>query len=86
MMGRKANQQARRRPKEPIFSDFEKTPKKAPIDFYNPKWFNERNHSEKLIASELSGVAFVLVKDLPPGAKQHPYERLGDISFSFKYW
>ncbi|MBW0575203.1 hypothetical protein O181_114918 [Austropuccinia psidii MF-1] len=86
MMGHKANQRVCRRPKEPIFSDFAKTPKNAPIDFYKPKWFNERNHSENLIAAELSGVAFVPVKDLPPGAKQHSDERLGDISFSCKYW
>ncbi|MBW0553987.1 hypothetical protein O181_093702 [Austropuccinia psidii MF-1] len=26
-----------------------------------------------------------IVKDLPPGAKQHPDEQLGEISFSFKY-
>ncbi|MBW0505835.1 hypothetical protein O181_045550 [Austropuccinia psidii MF-1] len=59
MMGCKANQQVCRRPKEPIFPDFEKNPKNTPIDFYKPKWFNERTHSEKLIAAELSGVAFV---------------------------
>ncbi|MBW0529205.1 hypothetical protein O181_068920 [Austropuccinia psidii MF-1] len=48
--------------------------------------FNKRNHSEKLIAAELSWVAFVLVRDLPPGAKQHPDEQLGNLSFSCKYW
>ncbi|MBW0556477.1 hypothetical protein O181_096192 [Austropuccinia psidii MF-1] len=36
--------------------------------------------------AELSGVAFVPVKDLRPGAKQHPDEQLGNLSFSCKYW
>ncbi|MBW0535867.1 hypothetical protein O181_075582 [Austropuccinia psidii MF-1] len=86
MMGRRSNQQIRRRPNIPIISEFKKTPKNVPIDFYRPEWFNERDHSEKLIAADLSEVAFVPEKDLPPKGKQHPDERLGDLSFNYKYW
>ncbi|MBW0490855.1 hypothetical protein O181_030570 [Austropuccinia psidii MF-1] len=75
MMGHIPNQQVCRRPKKPIISDFEKTPKNIPIDFYQTEWFNEKNNSEKLLASELSEVAFVPVKTLPPD------KRLGDLSF-----
>ncbi|MBW0577920.1 hypothetical protein O181_117635 [Austropuccinia psidii MF-1] len=86
MMGHRANQQVRQRPKKPIISDFEKTPKNIPIYLYQPEWFNEKNHSEKLVAADLSEVAFVPVKNLPPGSKEHPDKRLGDISFNYKYW
>ncbi|MBW0492173.1 hypothetical protein O181_031888 [Austropuccinia psidii MF-1] len=86
MMGPKYNQQVCQRPKKTIFSNFEKTPKNIPIEFYKPKWFNERNNSEKLIAAGFSGVAFVPVKDLPPREKQHPDERLSNLSLSCKYW
>ncbi|MBW0538120.1 hypothetical protein O181_077835 [Austropuccinia psidii MF-1] len=44
------------------------------------------NHSEKSVAADLSAVDFVPVKNLPPGSKEHPEERLGDISFNYKYW
>ncbi|MBW0543604.1 hypothetical protein O181_083319 [Austropuccinia psidii MF-1] len=37
MMGRQSYQRICRRPKKPIFSEFEKTPKKIPIDFYRPE-------------------------------------------------
>ncbi|MBW0489005.1 hypothetical protein O181_028720 [Austropuccinia psidii MF-1] len=86
MMGCQSNQQIRRRPKIPIISEFKKTPKNVPIDFYRPKWFNEQDHSQKLMVADLSEVAFVPVKELPPGGKQHPDERPGDISFNYKYW
>ncbi|MBW0495594.1 hypothetical protein O181_035309 [Austropuccinia psidii MF-1] len=66
MMGHRENQQVRQRPKKPIISDFEKTPKNIPIDFYRPEWFNEKNHSEKLVAADLSEVSFVPVRNLPP--------------------
>ncbi|MBW0547017.1 hypothetical protein O181_086732 [Austropuccinia psidii MF-1] len=86
MMGRRSNQRIRRRPKKPIISDFEKTPKNIPIDFYRPEWFNQKNHSEKQIVADLSEVAFVPIRDLPPGPKQHPDEQLGDRAFNQKYW
>ncbi|MBW0469314.1 hypothetical protein O181_009029 [Austropuccinia psidii MF-1] len=86
MMGRRSNQRIRRRPKIPIISEFKKTPKNVPIDFYRPEWFNKRDHSQKLMVADLSEVAFVPIKELPPGGKQHPDERLGDISFNYKYW
>ncbi|MBW0571460.1 hypothetical protein O181_111175 [Austropuccinia psidii MF-1] len=38
------------------------------------------------MAADLSKVAFVPEKDLPPKGKQHPDERLGDLSFNYKYW
>ncbi|MBW0525314.1 hypothetical protein O181_065029 [Austropuccinia psidii MF-1] len=86
MMGRRFNQRIRRRPKIPIIPRFKKTPKNVPIDLYQPEWFNDRDHSEKLMAANLSEVSFVPVKDLPPKRKQHPDESLGDISFNYKYW
>ncbi|MBW0559535.1 hypothetical protein O181_099250 [Austropuccinia psidii MF-1] len=66
--------------------ELKKTPKNVPIDFYRPEWFNERDQSEKLMAADLSEVAFVPAKELPPKGKQHPNERLGDLSFNYKYW
>ncbi|MBW0589591.1 hypothetical protein O181_129306, partial [Austropuccinia psidii MF-1] len=86
MMGRRSQQQICQRPKIPIIYEFEKTPRNVPIDFYRPEWFNERDHSQKVVASNLSEVAFVPVKDLPPGTKQHPDERLGNLGFNIKYW
>ncbi|MBW0478136.1 hypothetical protein O181_017851 [Austropuccinia psidii MF-1] len=86
MMGRGSNQQICWRTTIPIISEFKKTPKNFPIDFYLPEWFKDRDHSEKLMAADLSEVAFVPVKDLPPMGKKHPNERLGDISFNYKYW
>ncbi|MBW0466263.1 hypothetical protein O181_005978 [Austropuccinia psidii MF-1] len=38
------------------------------------------------MAANLSEVAFVPVKDLPSKGTQNPDERLGDISFNYKYW
>ncbi|MBW0553235.1 hypothetical protein O181_092950 [Austropuccinia psidii MF-1] len=81
MMGRRSNQRVRQRPKKPIISDFEKTPKSIPIDFYRPEWFNQKNHSKKQIVADLSEVAFVPIRDLPPG----PNEQLGNRSFKQKY-
>ncbi|MBW0552551.1 hypothetical protein O181_092266 [Austropuccinia psidii MF-1] len=86
MMGWRSNQQVCRRPKKPIISDFEKTPKNIPIDFYRPEWFNEKNHSEKQIVADLSEVSLVPIRDLPPGPKQHPNEQLGNRAFNQKYW
>ncbi|MBW0558917.1 hypothetical protein O181_098632 [Austropuccinia psidii MF-1] len=86
MMGRRSYQQIHRRPKKPIFSKFEKTPKNIPIDFYRPDWFNKKNHSQKIMVADLGEVAFVPTKNLPPGSKEHPDERLGDLTFSNKYW
>ncbi|MBW0462098.1 hypothetical protein O181_001813 [Austropuccinia psidii MF-1] len=86
MMGRRSYQRIRRRPKKPILSKFEKTPKNIPIDFYRPEWFNEKNHSQKIMVADLGEVAFVPTKNLPPGSKEHPDERLGDLTFSNKYW
>ncbi|MBW0522110.1 hypothetical protein O181_061825 [Austropuccinia psidii MF-1] len=56
------------------------------VDFYRPEWFNERNHSEKMIAADVGDVAFVSVKDIPSGSKEHPDERLSDRAFNNKYW
>ncbi|MBW0471091.1 hypothetical protein O181_010806 [Austropuccinia psidii MF-1] len=86
MMGLRSQQRICQRPKIPIISKFEKTPGNVPIDFYRPEWFNERDHSQNVLAANLSEVAFALVKDLPPGTKQHPYKRLGNLSFNQKYW
>ncbi|MBW0519352.1 hypothetical protein O181_059067 [Austropuccinia psidii MF-1] len=86
MMGCRSNQQICRRPKIPIISECKKTPKNVPIDFYRLEWFNKRYHSEKLMAANLSKVAFLPEKDLPPKGKKHPNERLGDLSFNYKYW
>ncbi|MBW0510534.1 hypothetical protein O181_050249 [Austropuccinia psidii MF-1] len=86
MMGRRSNQQRRQRPKKPIISDFEKNPKSIPIYFYRPEWFDKKNHSKKQIVADLSEVAFVPIRDLPPGPKQHPDEQLGDRAFNQKYW
>ncbi|MBW0540372.1 hypothetical protein O181_080087 [Austropuccinia psidii MF-1] len=85
MMGHRSQQQIRRRPKIPIISEFEKIPKNIPIDFYRPEWFNEKDHSQKLVVADLSEVAFIPVKDLLPGTKQHPNEILGNLSFNYKY-
>ncbi|MBW0478032.1 hypothetical protein O181_017747 [Austropuccinia psidii MF-1] len=81
LMGWRSNQQIRQRPKKPIISDFEKIPKRIPIDFYRPEWFNQKNHSKKQIVSDLSEVAFVHIRDLPRGPKQ-----LCDWAFNQKYW
>ncbi|MBW0480968.1 hypothetical protein O181_020683 [Austropuccinia psidii MF-1] len=86
MLGRRSYQRIRRRPKKPIISEFAKTPKNIPVDFYRPEWFNERNHSEKMIAADVGDVAFVSVKDIPSGSKEHPDERLSDRAFNNKYW
>ncbi|MBW0585027.1 hypothetical protein O181_124742 [Austropuccinia psidii MF-1] len=58
----------------------------VPIDFYHPEWFNNRDHSQKIWAASLSKFAFVPVKDLLAGSKQHPDERVGDMTFNYKYW
>ncbi|MBW0522464.1 hypothetical protein O181_062179 [Austropuccinia psidii MF-1] len=86
IMGCQSNQQIRWSPKIPIISKFKKTPKNAPIDFYRPKWFNEPDRSQKLMVADLLEAEFVPIKELPPGGKQHPNERLGYISFNYKYW
>ncbi|MBW0537050.1 hypothetical protein O181_076765 [Austropuccinia psidii MF-1] len=85
-MGLRSQQQIRQRQKIPIISKFEKTSRNVPIDFYRPEWSNEKDHSQKVVAANLSEVAFVLGKDLPPGTKQNPNKRLGNLSFNQKYW
>ncbi|MBW0564301.1 hypothetical protein O181_104016 [Austropuccinia psidii MF-1] len=85
-MGWRSQQQIRRRPKIPIISEFEKTPRNVPIDFYWPEWFNDKDHSQKVVAANLSEVAFVLGKNLPPGTKQHRNKRLCNLIFNQKYW
>ncbi|MBW0567957.1 hypothetical protein O181_107672 [Austropuccinia psidii MF-1] len=45
-----------------------------------------REVERKVIQRARQRVAFVPVKDLPPGTKQHPDKRLGNLSFNQKYW
>ncbi|MBW0556723.1 hypothetical protein O181_096438 [Austropuccinia psidii MF-1] len=86
MLGCRSYKQIRQSPKKPIISEFAKTPKNIPVFFYRPEWFNERNHSEKMIVADVGDVAFVSVKDIPSGLKEHPDERLSNCPFNNKYW
>ncbi|MBW0542273.1 hypothetical protein O181_081988 [Austropuccinia psidii MF-1] len=39
-----------------------------------------------MIAADVGDVAFVSVKDIPSGSKEHPDERLSNRAFNNKYW
>ncbi|MBW0537867.1 hypothetical protein O181_077582 [Austropuccinia psidii MF-1] len=57
-----------------------------PLTYINLNGSTKRDHLQEIWASDLSRVAFVPVKDLPPSSKQHPEDWLGDMTFNHKYW
>ncbi|MBW0512447.1 hypothetical protein O181_052162 [Austropuccinia psidii MF-1] len=60
-------------------------PKGLPIDFYNPKWFNNLSTLEKHRISDSDNVAFLPDPQDLLQAKRHPDEKLSDKQFNKKY-
>ncbi|MBW0542805.1 hypothetical protein O181_082520 [Austropuccinia psidii MF-1] len=63
-----------------------RVPKRLPIDFYDPEWYNSRTAGKKTISADTFNVAFLPDASMSIRGNQHPDEKLNDRRFSEKYW
>ncbi|MBW0493839.1 hypothetical protein O181_033554, partial [Austropuccinia psidii MF-1] len=74
------------RPRVPINSKFKKTPKRVPVDFYPPKWFNNLDHAQRFSIANTRQVAFIPTNDISMSKHLNPDENLRDKAFNEKFW
>lgn len=83
--GKKLRSKVSRLPKVPIMSSFTKAPSNFPIDFYDPKWFNNLQAGQKRLVANERQVAFLPDANQSLLPVRHPDEKLGDRAFTAKY-
>ncbi|MBW0500402.1 hypothetical protein O181_040117 [Austropuccinia psidii MF-1] len=74
------------RPRVPINLKFKKTPKRVPVDFYPPKWFNNLDHVQRFSIANTRKVAFIPTNDISRRKHLNPNENLHDKAFNEKFW
>ncbi|MBW0558485.1 hypothetical protein O181_098200 [Austropuccinia psidii MF-1] len=70
----------------PKLSTYSQPPKGLPIDFYDPKWFNNFPVGQKTVVADAFKVAFLPDASQSIRGIKHPDERLSDRNFTEKYW
>ncbi|MBW0481479.1 hypothetical protein O181_021194 [Austropuccinia psidii MF-1] len=73
-------------PVDGIGSISQSIPNGLPIDFYDPKWFNNRKSGQKRIIADLYMVAFLPDATKSLLGKPHADERLSDKQFTQQHW
>ncbi|MBW0560727.1 hypothetical protein O181_100442 [Austropuccinia psidii MF-1] len=74
------------RPIVPMPSSFTKAPKRMPLDFYLPDWFNNRDYAKRFVVANTKQVAFIPTTDIQSEKQLNPDESLWDKAFNDKYW
>ncbi|PLW44073.1 hypothetical protein PCASD_04851 [Puccinia coronata f. sp. avenae] len=80
--------QIRKLPKQPVLSSYTTAPTKLPIDFYDPKWYQNLTPAQQQTIPNIKVVAFLpdASESLKPKHLRHPDEKLTTSSFTRKYW
>ncbi|MBW0483425.1 hypothetical protein O181_023140 [Austropuccinia psidii MF-1] len=86
LLGKPAPLRPRCRPIVPMPSSFTKAPKRMPLDFYPPDWFNNRDYAERFVVANTKQVAFIPTTDIQSAKRLNPDESLRDKAFNDKYW
>ncbi|PLW52509.1 hypothetical protein PCANC_10573 [Puccinia coronata f. sp. avenae] len=78
----------RKLPKQPVLSSYTTAPTKLPIDFYDPKWYQNLTPAQQQTIPNIEVVAFLpdASESLKPKHLRHPDEKLTTSSFTRKYW
>ncbi|MBW0503211.1 hypothetical protein O181_042926 [Austropuccinia psidii MF-1] len=64
LLGKPASLRPQCQPIAPMPSRFTKAPKRMPLDFYSPDWFNNRDYAERFVVANTKQVAFIPTTDI----------------------
>ncbi|EFP90156.2 uncharacterized protein PGTG_16004 [Puccinia graminis f. sp. tritici CRL 75-36-700-3] len=84
--GKRSQQRRRALPTKPQPTVFPRAPKRLPLDFYDPEWFNELQPNIKDIVADTNSVAFFPEPANILRGNRHADEKLSDKRFTEKYW
>lgn len=85
--GKVSQLQPRKLPKDPIASTHKTPPNQLPIDYYNPRWFNNLTPSQQEEYVNHTQVALLpnATESFIPAPNTHPAEKLSGCDFNKKY-